>query len=241
MQTILKINPDFKALIPPLSAEEFQQLEENIISSSKCRDALVVWNGTIIDGHNRYVICQKHGIPYEVSAKHFPSRKAAVLWILENQLGRRNLTNATRINLAIHKAELTRNQPKTGAKNIRKEIAADAKVSEDTVKKYMKIKAIGDPKLLEKVNGGELKIGTAYNMMQVSTKTVKEILDPEEIQELNRKYQAKAMTDTLCSIEKLYNFALKHIPMDGGEWDMNVLQKLLVAQGRVLKPMACVV
>jgi len=105
--TPLKISPKFKNLIPPLSGEEFSQLEENIIVQG-CRDAIKLWRGTIIDGHNRYAICQKHNIPYETKTMRFPSRQDAELWIIENQQGRRNLTDATRIKLALSKAGLLR-------------------------------------------------------------------------------------------------------------------------------------
>ena len=56
----LRIEPDFKNLIPPLTEEERQQLEDSIVQSRHCRDALVVWGKTIVDGHNRYEICRKH-------------------------------------------------------------------------------------------------------------------------------------------------------------------------------------
>ncbi|MDX5584306.1 MAG: hypothetical protein QNK20_05165, partial [Aureibaculum sp.] len=58
------INQEFKKLIPKLSIEEFNQLEKNIISDG-CRDPLVLWDDTIIDGHNRFEICNKHGIEFD--------------------------------------------------------------------------------------------------------------------------------------------------------------------------------
>ena len=85
---MLKIDPDFRNLISPLMPDEFKQLEQNILSINRCRDTILVWNNTIIDGHNRYAICQEHGIPFEVSKIHFASKEDATLWIVENQLGR---------------------------------------------------------------------------------------------------------------------------------------------------------
>ena len=87
----MKINPTFHGLIPPLAAEEYAQLESNILKDG-CRDPLVTWNGTLIDGHNRYEICQKHGIEYDTKPLQFADEAAACDWIDANQLGRRNLT-----------------------------------------------------------------------------------------------------------------------------------------------------
>lgn len=89
--TSLKINPEFRDLIPKLSPEEFEQLEQNILVDG-CRDALIVWNGQIVDGHNRYEICRKHDIPYRTEEKQFTDQNEAVNWIIDNQMGRRNIS-----------------------------------------------------------------------------------------------------------------------------------------------------
>ena len=107
---IPRIDPEFKALIPPLSQEEYNQLEQNILAFKRCRDAIVVWDNTIVDGHNRFRICAEHGVPFEIKEIEFESRDEAKLWILQNQLGRRNLTDAMRIELAMSKTELLREQ-----------------------------------------------------------------------------------------------------------------------------------
>ena len=86
----LTVNPKFQNSIPPLAEEEYRQLEENIVAEG-CRDALVIWEGVILDGHNRYKICQEHGIDFKTVEMSFNSEEEAIGWILENQLGRRNL------------------------------------------------------------------------------------------------------------------------------------------------------
>lgn len=91
----LIIDPEFKALIPPLLPEERSGLEAMIVAEG-CRDALVTWNGSIIDGHNRYEICQARGLPFRVENKEFESRDDVIEWIYQNQLSRRNLTNEKR-------------------------------------------------------------------------------------------------------------------------------------------------
>jgi hypothetical protein len=87
------IDPEFRDKIPPLSADEFQRLEENIVADGEVREPLVIWGNTIIDGHNRWKIIQKHPeILYKVKHLDFPDKWAAVVWMCKNQLGRRNLT-----------------------------------------------------------------------------------------------------------------------------------------------------
>ena len=90
MRTIV-IDEQFKRLLPPLSRETFELLEENILQNG-CRDSLVLWGDVLIDGHNRYEICTKHDIPFNTIDKEFESREAALIWIITNQISRRNLT-----------------------------------------------------------------------------------------------------------------------------------------------------
>ena len=87
----IKVDAELKALIPPLSKQEREQLEQNIIENG-CRDPLVVWNGLIVDGHNRYEICTRLGIDYKVVEIDLQDRNAVEDWMDANQLGRRNLT-----------------------------------------------------------------------------------------------------------------------------------------------------
>lgn len=87
----ITIDTEFKSLIPPLSREEYAQLEANIIAEG-CRDPLVVWGNTLVDGHNRYEICTRLGITFTTVAKEFEDRDSAMDWMDANQLGRRNIT-----------------------------------------------------------------------------------------------------------------------------------------------------
>ena len=89
----LTIDPEFEGKIPPLREEEMKQLEENILADGVVINPLIVWNGVIVDGHNRYRILQQHPeIQFTTYEKEFPDRYAAIAWICKNQLGRRNLT-----------------------------------------------------------------------------------------------------------------------------------------------------
>jgi hypothetical protein len=89
----ITIHPDLQSLIPPLTAEEYQQLETNLLTEG-CRDPLVIWREeqVLLDGHNRYAICTQHGLPYKTEEVSLPTLDAAQAWMIDNQLGRRNLT-----------------------------------------------------------------------------------------------------------------------------------------------------
>jgi len=168
----LKIDPDFKNLIPPLSMDEFTQLEDNIISEKRCREAILIWRGFIVDGHNRHDICYKHNIPFGVSKLDFISKDEAMIWITENQLGRRNLSDAVRIELASRRAELLKTKKPI---KLRKTIAEAAGVSEQTVHRYLKIVGSGDAETIEQLRRGEIKIGTAYGRMQAESRVIRRI------------------------------------------------------------------
>jgi N6-adenosine-specific RNA methylase IME4 len=101
----ITINPRFKKLIPQLSVEEKDRLEQNIISDG-CRDPLVVWGNVLVDGHNRYEICTRRGVSFKTQPISFPSEEHAELWIRFNQLGRRNLTDDQRAVMADAASEL---------------------------------------------------------------------------------------------------------------------------------------
>ena len=87
----LRIDPELESLIPPLSPSEFEQLEQSVLDEG-FRDNLITWNGTLVDGHNRYRIAQKHGLEFEITEKEFETKEDVKDWMYKNQLGRRNLT-----------------------------------------------------------------------------------------------------------------------------------------------------
>ena len=89
----MKVDKEFQSLIPPLLPDELALLEQSIIADG-CRDPLTVWieKDILVDGHNRYNICEKHGLDYDIFEKSFSSREEVEDWIDANQLGRRNLS-----------------------------------------------------------------------------------------------------------------------------------------------------
>lgn len=91
------VDPEFAHKIPPLTDDEFRQLEENIVADGEVYEPIVTWNGAIVDGHNRWKIIQKHPeIPYKIREEHFADRWEAFEWMYRKQLGRRNLTDEQR-------------------------------------------------------------------------------------------------------------------------------------------------
>lgn len=173
---MLQIDNEFKALIPPLSSDEYRQLEENILQDG-IRDALVTWHGVLIDGHNRYEIAQKHGLSYDVQEMAFDSRADAEIWVIKNQFGRRNLSPWDRSELALKlkpriAAQAKENQgarndflptlAKSEPINTREEIARAAGVSHGTIAKVEKIQQSASPEIKAAVKSGEMSINQAY-------------------------------------------------------------------------------
>jgi 16S rRNA G966 N2-methylase RsmD len=190
---MIKIDPEFQALIPPLAPEERQQLEANILADG-CRDPLVVWNGVLIDGHNRYEICTKHGIGFETVEKEFADRSEAIEWIIRNQFGRRNLTAYVRTQLALRLEETIAkrakaNQVESGREfgkgcqksdkpinpiDTKKEVAKIASVSHDTVAKVKVIEQKAAPEVKQKLSTGEVSINQAYQEIRKEEKKAKQ-------------------------------------------------------------------
>lgn len=91
----LVIDPEFSSLIAPLSDNEYQYLENSILEEG-CREPIIVWGNTIVDGHNRFKICDHWGLHFRTQSIDFSSREEAIVWICATQLGRRNITEETR-------------------------------------------------------------------------------------------------------------------------------------------------
>ncbi|WP_213955387.1 plasmid replication/partition related protein [Variovorax sp. dw_954] len=100
------VNEELKAYIDPLTPEEYESLERSILAEG-CRDALVLWGDVLVDGHNRYGICQKHGLPFQtVQNTRFQSMEDVHLWMIDQHLGRRSISDFQRGVLALRKREI---------------------------------------------------------------------------------------------------------------------------------------
>jgi ParB family chromosome partitioning protein len=179
----IEICTEFKALIPPLSIEEYSQLEKNIIADG-CREPLVVFNNTLVDGHNRYEICTKHDLPFSILEKDFTDSGAAKLWMIDNQNGRRNLTDGWKYQLTQSKKEILQEAGKEnlktnvggehvglsivdkGTHNTRDTIASELGWSTGKVAMADKVWKDATPEIKEQVLTGEVSINEAYKAVK---------------------------------------------------------------------------
>ena len=170
------MNQRFKDIIRPLSENELQLLEQNILRDG-IRDPLVVWGDTLIDGHNRYAIAQKHGLEYKTVQIELEDDTAAKIWIMNNQLGRRNLSTATRALMVLDMKPLFAEQAKerqirkpesvvphegTTKGKTRDQLAKIAKVSKSSIDYAEYIKAHAPDEIMQKVENDEMSLRTAY-------------------------------------------------------------------------------
>ncbi|WP_343737879.1 hypothetical protein [Achromobacter sp.] len=112
----IRVDEGLRAYIDPLTEDEHAALERSLLAEG-CRDALVLWGDLLIDGHNRYAICVKHNIPFQtIQHPHFKSMDDVHLWMIENHLGRRSVSDFQRGVLALRKKEilLARTGPEAG-------------------------------------------------------------------------------------------------------------------------------
>ena len=214
----LTIDPEFRDLIPPLNDEELAMLEESIVANG-CESPLIVWNGVIVDGHNRYAVCQKQGIPFAVTEKSFDSREEAMLWMLRNQLGRRNLNSYQRSEMVLKFEPLIRMAAKqrqdqrndlndnfvqnsaqsSEAVRSRDQLGKLAGVSHDTIKKVKKLSESADEETKGKLRRGEVTVHKAYTELMQKERPENpshpQKAEPEAPQEMSAEPADASLTD----------------------------------------------
>ena len=175
------INQRFANVAPPLAPREYEMLKADILQNG-CIAPLVVWNGMLVDGHNRYKICRENSIPFKTVEMQFTCERDAILWIIKNQLGRRNLTPFQRCEMVIpygkelmveaekrrrERISIYRKTGKSGATGISTgDILANmAGVSRGTLWKAQVIIEVGDEETKRRVRNGEISINYAYNSL----------------------------------------------------------------------------
>lgn len=188
------INDEIKSLIPPLTETEYSLLEQSILEEG-CRDALITWNGTLLDGHNRYAICTKHNLPFKTQEMEFGSKAEAMAWMAKNQLGRRNLNNFQRAELALVYKPIFEEQakerqrggqggvllsPKSGKANTDKGLAVIAGVAHSTISQVSKVKTLADEDTIQKLRQGDISINEAYKKVRAEEKKQERIEDIEQ-------------------------------------------------------------
>jgi hypothetical protein len=157
-------------------------IKRRFFNADGCRDPLLTWNGILIDGHNRYEICTKHGLPFSILEKDFTDSGAAKIWMIDNQNGRRNLTDGWKFQLSQAKKEILLDQGKIAQvrkpvdsvlstidktdHNTRATIANDLGWSTGKVAMADKVWKEAIPEIKERVLSGEISINEAYKAIK---------------------------------------------------------------------------
>ncbi len=180
----IKINDELRSFVDPLTDIEYAALERSL-QAEGCRDALVLWRDTLIDGHNRYEICKKHGIPFRtVHNNNFASLEDVMLWMIDNHLARRSVSDFQRGVFALRKKEIVAARmaehppAEEGDKNApaddtsppwstREDVARAARVSSNTISQIERIQKAATPQLREAVRTGAISINAAANVAQL--------------------------------------------------------------------------
>ena len=180
------INDELRSFVDPLTDIEYAALERSLLAEG-CRDALVLWQDTLIDGHNRYEICRKHNIEFRtVQNNSFASIEDVMLWMIDNHLARRSVSDFQRGLLALRKKEIVtaRMAQKMAEEppepspddidsrppppwNTREEVAKAARVSSNTISQIERIQKAATPQLVEAVRTGAISINAAANVAQL--------------------------------------------------------------------------
>ena len=171
----ITVNEDLLAYIDPLTPDEHDALERSLLAEG-CRDALVLWGNVLVDGHNRYGICTQHGIAFNTVQNHrFQSIDDVHLWMIDQHLGRRSVSDFQRGVLALRKKDILgarATSPATDAPTpdaapaapaalSRDALAKAARLSSNTFVQIEKIQKSATPELVAAVKSGTISINAA--------------------------------------------------------------------------------
>lgn len=201
MQPEYTIDYELQKIMPELSEDEYKELESSLLTDGYKGAPIIVWKqkGIIVDGHNRYSICRKHDIPFEVKELEFEDQDDVVMWMLRAQLGRRNLEPLQRVQIVdkfrpLYQKKAKENQVNAGgdkkSENYKKSVTANlpqaveekkrnptvdkqlselAGVSERTYRMGKQLIDSGNKELIEAVNSKKKSISGAYKELKGQT------------------------------------------------------------------------
>lgn len=220
----LKINETFRDLIPPLADHEREGLEEDILHFG-CQCPITTWNGYIIDGHHRYEICLRYKLSFKTEEREFEDEESVMIWMIDNQKARRNLTTAARIRMSMKKVGLFRERAnkrmlagkkadpsadlREGSGKVSEEVAKDAGVSPRAVEQFMYIEKHAPKKVVDDLCEGKVT-------KDENDKKRKLTLDGV----YNKTKTKKVREETIASLESIENQEVKAIE---GVYDVVVL------------------
>ena len=178
------VDPQLQAYIDPLTPDEHAALERSLLAEG-CRDALVLWGDILVDGHNRYGICRQHDLPFQtVQNPQFQSIEDVHLWMIDQHLGRRSISDFQRGELALRKRAILAERrarmqaaapvagvaqpapqaepaPQPRPLESREDIAKAARLSSSQVVLIEKIRKQAAPELVAAVKSGTISINAA--------------------------------------------------------------------------------
>lgn len=181
----LKIDKELKDLLPPQTEEEHKILEKSILKDG-CSSPIITWNDYIVDGHNRYSVCSKYNIGFEEIKLGYNTKDEIIMWMLENQLGRRNLSDVQRIIIAEKYRNVIETQAKENLKtsgeqygkgcsnsnkpmnnpiDTKKELAKIAGVGVEKYYRTNKILKTDNEEIKEKLKNGDISVNKAYTTL----------------------------------------------------------------------------
>lgn len=176
----ITVNEELLAYIDPLTPDELNALERSLLTEG-CRDALVLWGDVLVDGHNRYSLCSKHGIPFNtLQNSSFKSMDDVHLWMIDQHLGRRSVSDFQRGVLALRKKDIlgarrplpqvdgaapndeaTAVLPTAEPLTSREALAKSARISSNTITQIEKIQKSAAPELVAAIKSGTISINAA--------------------------------------------------------------------------------
>jgi 16S rRNA G966 N2-methylase RsmD len=243
---MLEIKEEFKKLIPPLTVEEFKQLEQNCLDEG-IREKIITWNGFIIDGHNRYEIATRWNLEYKTESKHFENEIDVRIWMRNNQKGRRNLSKAWCIELELGnkedlalKGEAIRVEKISHFRQVGQTLSLNDNVSKHNTQKEI-AKAVGvstgmvgmseivkakSPELWEKAKQGEITVTTAYKEIKKEEKKTLTEEKKEEQKKIIESITNIKLKNIETTIEKGWYKVGKQFLYFGSNTDKEFIDKL---------------
>ena len=215
MSNALVVSPKYSNLIPPLTSDEYAALEVSILTEG-VRDPLVLWGNVLIDGHNRYAICKQHSIHFETIQHNFLNEAEAELWIIQNQLARRNLNAYQRTALVLQEKEATAKaakerqgtrtdiRPNSDECNMGRsddKLAERSGVGRDTFRKVEFIENTAPEVIKQQARSAEISTNAAYEMTKaivgLSEEQAEALVESGELEDRKTRQKMKRMdTDT---------------------------------------------
>ncbi len=241
---MLEIKEEFKKLIPPLTVEEFKQLEQNCLDEG-IREKIITWNGFIIDGHNRYEIATRWNLDYQTESKYFKNENDVKIWMIDNQNGRRNLTDGWKYKLQQNRKEILLEKGKEKMSlggelkealstidkplpkhDTRKQIAKALDWSTGKVAMADIVFKKATPELEEKVLNNEVTINQAYKEIKKEEKKILTEEKKEEQKKIIESITNIKLKDIETTIEKGWYKVGKQFLYFGSNTDKEFIDKL---------------